>query len=79
MPDDANDGDVSAATEMLSAYVSVSPSTSVTVHVMLHEPDELGEPLTDDDVVVKPEQVPLTEYDNGELPPLAEGRVKLKY
>ena len=61
MPDDENDGDVSAATEMRSAYVSVSPSLSRTVHVILHEPDELGRPLTDEDVTLKPGHEPLTE------------------
>ena len=40
--DDANDGDVSAATTICSEYVSVSPSTSVTVHVIAYSPAVLG-------------------------------------
>ena len=61
LPDEANAGSVSAATEICSEKVSVSPSTSVTVHVIPHWPAELGEPLTDESVTVKPAHVPLTE------------------
>ena len=61
VPDDEKVGEVSAATEICSEYVSVSPSASVTVHVIPHWPAALGWPLTDEAVAVKPGQVPLTE------------------
>ena len=78
VPDEANVGDVSAATEICNEYVSVSPSVSRAVHVIPHCPAELGDPLTAEVVTVKPAQVPLTEYVKGVLPPLADGRLKLK-
>ena len=39
----------------------MSPSVSRTVQVNPHWPVELGEPLTDEDVAVKPAHEPLTE------------------
>ena len=77
-PDGENAGSVSAATEICSEYVSVSPSVSSTVQLIPHWPDELGFPRTDESVTVKPAHVPLTEYDNGALPPAASGREKRK-
>ena len=56
----------------------MSPSVSRTVQLIPHCPVELGEPLTEEAVTVKPGQVPLTEYVTGALPPLADGRVKQK-
>ena len=76
--DEANVGEVSAATVTCSEYVSVSPSASVTVQVIAYSPAVVGEPLTSEAATVKPGQVPLTEYVKGELPPLADGRLKLK-
>ena len=76
--DEANVGEVSAATATCSEYVSVSPSASVTVQVIAYSPAVVGEPLTAEAVAVKPGQVPRTEYVKGALPPLADGRVKLK-
>ena len=61
VPDEANEGPVSAATLIWREYVSVSPSASATVHVIAYSPAALGCPLTDDDVTVKPAHVPLTE------------------
>ena len=58
--------------------MSVSPSVSRTVQVIAYSPAVVGEPLTDEAVTVRPGQVPLTEYVKGALPPLADGRVKLK-
>ena len=78
VPDEANVGEVSAATEICSECVSVSPSVSRTVQVIPHCPVELGVPLAAEVVTVRPAQLPLTEYVKGELPPLADGRVKLK-
>ena len=77
--DEANVGEVSAATEICSECVSVSPSVSRTVQVIPHWPVVVGFPLTAEVVTVRPSQVPLTEYVNGELPPLADGRLKLKF
>ena len=61
VPDEANVGSVSAATEICSEYVSVSPSVSRTVQLIPHWPAELGEPLTDEVVTVRPAQLPRTE------------------
>ena len=79
VPDEENVGEVSAATEICSECVSVSPSVSRTVQLIPHWPVVVGFPLTAEVVTVRPSQVPLTEYVNGELPPLADGRVKLKF
>ena len=57
----------------------MSPSVSRTVQLIPHCPADLGDPLTAEDVTVKPAQLPLTEYLKGALPPLADDRVKLKY
>ena len=57
----------------------MSPSVSRTVQVIPHCPVERGDPLTEEDVAVRPAQLPLTEYLKGALPLRAEGRVKLKY
>ena len=78
MLDEANVGAVSAATEICSECVSVSPSVSRTVQVIPHCPVVVGFPRTAEVVTVRPAQRPLTEYVKGELPPLADGRVKLK-
>ena len=59
--DEANVGEVSAATEICSEYVSVSPSVSRTVQVIPHRPADRGDPLTDEVVTVRPAQLPLTE------------------
>ena len=59
--DEANVGEVSAATEICSECVSVSPSVSRTVQVIPHRPADRGEPLTDEVVTVRPAQLPLTE------------------
>ena len=56
----------------------MSPSVSHTVQVIPHCPAVLGDPLTAEVVTVRPAQVPLTEYVKGVLPPLADGRLKLK-
>ena len=56
----------------------MSPSVSRTVQLIPHRPAELGDPLTDEVVTVRPAQLPRTEYVKGELPPLADGRLKLK-
>ena len=61
VPDEENVGDLSAATEICSEYVSVSPSVSRTVQVIPHRPADRGDPLTDEVVTVRPEQLPLTE------------------
>ena len=56
----------------------MSPSVSRTVQLIPHWPAELGEPLIDEAVTVRPAQLPRTEYVKGALPPLADGRLKLK-